>query len=269
MLKYCNLEVMQDPRVTGEDTPSANASPVKANVSEAFTKTNPPSLVSHRLETLGGIGDLDYLTHIVFRMYECFDVPAEDPNRFRIEILLSTGIGLDPFKQNVIREFGIANEELRRKEAEVSGTKNASRRSKDYPAGAVEPPSALAQGAVLPVLQQFPIQNDNAGIVRGPGDIAEKAEGGETYLTLNSFETYLWKFRRKTPGAYSEISRRELTMNLGKNEGDGSGSYASQSEWERSNPSPKKKPDAVVKTPAKKDKKKDKSKKKGSDSDSD
>ncbi|ACO62675.1 predicted protein, partial [Micromonas commoda] len=74
VLKYCNLE--------------------------AFTKTNPPSLVSHRLETLGGIGDLDYLTHIVFRMYECFDVPAEDPNRFRIEILLSTGIGLDPFKQN-------------------------------------------------------------------------------------------------------------------------------------------------------------------------
>jgi len=267
VLKYCNLEVMQDPRVTGEDMPSANASPVKANVSEAFTKTNPPSLVSHRLETLGGIGDLDYLTHIVFRMYECFDVPAEDPNRFRIEILLSTGIGLDPFKQNVIREFGIANEELRRKEAEVSGTKNASRRSKDYPAGAVEPPRPSAQGVVLPVLQQFPIQNDNAGIVRGPGDIADKAEGGETYLTLNSFETYLWKFRRKTPGAYSEISRRELTMNLGKNEGDGSGSYASQSEWERSNPSPKKKPDAVVKT--KKDKKKDKSKKKGSDSDSD
>ena len=269
VLKYCNLEVMQDPRVTGEDTPSANASPVKVNVSPEFTKTTPPSLVSHRLETLGGIGDLDYLTHIVFRMYECFDVPAEDPNRFRIEILLSTGIGLDPFKQNVIREFGIANEELRRKEAEVSGTKNASRRSKDYPAGAVEPPSALAQGAVLPVLQQFPIQNDNAGIVRGPGDIAEKTEGGETFLTLNSLETYLWKFRRKTPGAYSEISRRELTMNLGKNEGDGSGSYASQSEWERSNPSPKKKPDAVVKAPAKKDKKKDKSKKKGSDSDSD
>ena len=94
VLKYCNLEVMQDPRVTGEDTPSANASPVKANVSPEFTKTTPPSLVSHRLETLGGIGDLDYLTHIVFRMYECFDVPAEDPNRFRIEILLSPH-GLD------------------------------------------------------------------------------------------------------------------------------------------------------------------------------
>ena len=73
--------------MTGEDTPSANASPVKVNVSPEFTKTTPPSLVSHRLETLGGIGDLDYLTHIVFRMYECFDVPAEDPNRFRIEIL--------------------------------------------------------------------------------------------------------------------------------------------------------------------------------------
>ena len=150
----------------------------------------------------------------------------------------------------------------------MSGTKNASRRSKDYPAGAVEPPSALAQGAVLPVLQQFPIQNDNAGIVRGPGDIAEKTEGGETFLTLNSLETYLWKFRRKTPGAYSEISRRELTMNLGKTRATGPG----RTPPSRSGSDPtraRRKPDAVVKAPAKKDKKKDKSKKKGSDSDSD
>jgi hypothetical protein len=32
-------------------------------------------------------------------MYECFDVPPTDPKRFRIEILLSTGVGMDPFKR--------------------------------------------------------------------------------------------------------------------------------------------------------------------------
>ena len=272
VLRYCNLEVMQDPRVTGEDTPSANTSPVKVNISEVFAKANLPSLVSHRLDTLGGIGDLDYLTHIVFRMYECFDVPASDPNRFRVEILLSTGIGIDPFKQNVIGEFGRANEELRRKERDVSGSaNNSSRRSKDYPAGAEAPNFAQAsQANVLPVLQQCPIQNDNAGIVRGPGDIADKADDGDAkpmYLTLNALETYLWKYRRKTPGAYSEISRRELTMNLGRMPGDGSGSFTSNSEWERSNPSPKKNPDSpALKTPKKKDKKKKKSTKSDSDS---
>jgi hypothetical protein len=123
---------------------------------------------------------------------------------------------------------------------------------------------------VLPVLQQCPIQNDNAGIVRGPGDIADKADEGDAkpmYLTLNALETYLWKYRRKTPGAYSEISRRELTMNLGRMPGDGSGSFTSNSEWERSNPSPKKNPESpALKTPKKKDKKKKKSTKSDSDS---
>jgi hypothetical protein len=36
----------------------------------------PPSLLSSRLETLEGIGDLDYLTHIVFRMYEVTPAPS-------------------------------------------------------------------------------------------------------------------------------------------------------------------------------------------------
>ena len=34
--------------------------------------------------------------------------PAADPARFRVEILLSTGVGLDPFEQNVIAEFDAA-----------------------------------------------------------------------------------------------------------------------------------------------------------------
>ena len=35
--------------------------------------------------------ELSYMTHIVFRMYERFDVDIRDPKRFRVEILLSPG----------------------------------------------------------------------------------------------------------------------------------------------------------------------------------
>jgi hypothetical protein len=49
--------------------------------------------------------ELDYLTHIVFRMYECFHVPPDDPLRFRVEVMLSTGVCLDPFTTNVCESF--------------------------------------------------------------------------------------------------------------------------------------------------------------------
>ena len=52
-------------------------------------------------------------------MYECFDVPPTDPKRFRIEILLSTGVGMDPFKRKVISEFAKAATWTTKKEREA------------------------------------------------------------------------------------------------------------------------------------------------------
>ena len=134
----------------------------------------PPSLLSHRLETLEGVGDLDYLTHIVFRMYECFDFPATDPKRFRIEILLSTGVGLDPFKQDVIAEFKTAAENAKNKEAEAKKPKRGSidGRETEYK---------------LPVLKKSPIHNDRACVSaaedkKGAAAGAAKEDGKETPL---------------------------------------------------------------------------------------
>eukprot|EP00884_Botryococcus_braunii_P003824 jgi/Botrbrau1/13442/Bobra.0082s0046.1 len=41
--------------------------------------------------------ELDYMTHIVFRMYENKKEPVTSPERFRIEILFSPGASHDPF----------------------------------------------------------------------------------------------------------------------------------------------------------------------------
>ena len=169
------------------------------------------------METLENIGDLDYLTHIVFRMYECFDVPAADPARFRVEILLSTGVGLDPFKQNVIAEFDAAAAEANRREKQSASPLNRARaeenkRDKDREKTRER---AGADAARLPLLRQFPIHNDRAhDAVRVAGTSgAKKTPGTETdaktderakYLTLNDLESYLWKFRKNRlaqPGA--------------------------------------------------------------------
>jgi inositol hexakisphosphate/diphosphoinositol-pentakisphosphate kinase len=39
---------------------------------------------------------LDYLTHLVFRLYENKSVPADHPQRFKLEILFSPGAAYDP-----------------------------------------------------------------------------------------------------------------------------------------------------------------------------
>ena len=57
-------------------------------------------------------------------MYECFEVPTSDPGVSR-EILLSTGVGLDPFKHNIIQEFDKAAEEALRKERASASRKFA------------------------------------------------------------------------------------------------------------------------------------------------
>ena len=41
--------------------------------------------------------ELDYMTHVVLRLYECKRVPVTSPDRFRLEVLFSPGAAADPF----------------------------------------------------------------------------------------------------------------------------------------------------------------------------
>ncbi|OAE33561.1 hypothetical protein AXG93_2139s1140 [Marchantia polymorpha subsp. ruderalis] len=57
------------------------------------------SLVSDEaLQRLFQVKELDYLTHVVLRMYENTAVPLEDSKRFRIELMFSSGAALSPLQ---------------------------------------------------------------------------------------------------------------------------------------------------------------------------
>jgi hypothetical protein len=280
VLRYCNLEAgtkapSGTPRCSvGNAAEIRNGGGVGASspgASDGETKNArgsgppPPSLLSRRVETLENIGDLDYLTHIVFRMYERFDVPAADPARFRVEILLSTGVGLDPFEQNVIAEFDAAAAEASRREKQSASPLDRARAaSKEH-----RVVNTSADASKLPLLRQFPIHNDRAhdavrvagtGGARAGAPPADPpdAPGRAKYLTLNDLESYLWKFRK----------------NRLAQPGRGGGSGGNTTDW-----SSPQKDGAAPGTPAKPHKPglgvggpkrsaKKKNKKKGSDSDS-
>jgi hypothetical protein len=279
VLRYCNLEAgtkapsgtprcsvgnaaeMRNSGGVGASSPGASDGETK----NAGSGPPPPSLLSRRVETLENIGDLDYLTHIVFRMYERFDVPAADPARFRVEILLSTGVGLDPFEQNVIAEFDAAAAEASRREKQSASPLDRARAaSKEH-----RVVNTSADASKLPLLRQFPIHNDRAhdavrvagtGGARAGAPPADPpdAPGRAKYLTLNDLESYLWKFRK----------------NRLAQPGRGGGSGGNTTDW-----SSPQKDGAAPGTPAKPHKPglgvggpkrsaKKKNKKKGSDSDS-
>ena len=221
VLRYCNLEAgtkasrtprcsvgnaAERPFSVAETRGGVGASSPGASDGEsknpATSGPPPPSLLSRRAETLENIGDLDYLTHIVFRMYERFDVPAADPARFRVEILLSTGVGLDPFEQNVIAEFDAAAAEASRREKQSASPLDRARAPHKNQSAL-----AGADASKLPLLRQFPIHNDRAhdavrvagtGGARAGAPPADPpdAPGRAKYLTLNDLESYLWKFRK-------------------------------------------------------------------------
>ncbi|KAK9917336.1 hypothetical protein WJX75_003277 [Coccomyxa subellipsoidea] len=55
-------------------------------------------------EMLRNTTELDYMTHIVFRMYENKRVPVESAERFRVEVLFSPGAGHNPFEVIPIKQ---------------------------------------------------------------------------------------------------------------------------------------------------------------------
>ncbi|XP_057447569.1 inositol hexakisphosphate and diphosphoinositol-pentakisphosphate kinase VIP2-like isoform X2 [Lotus japonicus] len=74
VLRYCNL----DESLQGEE-----------------------SLVCHNaLERLCKTKELDYMSHIVLRMFENTEVALEDPKRYRIELTFSRGADLSPLENN-------------------------------------------------------------------------------------------------------------------------------------------------------------------------
>ncbi|XP_020202248.1 inositol hexakisphosphate and diphosphoinositol-pentakisphosphate kinase VIP1 isoform X5 [Cajanus cajan] len=74
VLRYCNL----DESLQGEE-----------------------SLISHNaLERLCKTKELDYMSHIVLRMFENTEVALEDPKRYRIELTYSRGADLSPLEKN-------------------------------------------------------------------------------------------------------------------------------------------------------------------------
>ncbi len=48
------------------------------------------------LYELRNVFDLDYCSHVIFRLYENFNVSLEDKKRFRLEIFMSPGTNKDP-----------------------------------------------------------------------------------------------------------------------------------------------------------------------------
>ncbi|KAL4445780.1 hypothetical protein ABPG77_008979 [Micractinium sp. CCAP 211/92] len=56
----------------------------------------PPLLGEEGQRVLHECRELDYMTHIVLRMFENTTLPLDDPKRFRVEVLFSPGAAYDP-----------------------------------------------------------------------------------------------------------------------------------------------------------------------------
>ena len=133
--------------------------------SDASCHLTRPSLINEKLEKLfRREKELDYLTHVVFRMFERFQVPPSDPRRFRIEILFSNGINLHPLKTDTIELFGNSvenhpHDNSKQEEVDISDD----------------------------LFKEIQIQNDEVMPQHG-------------YLTLDTMEEYLANYKRKYRG---------------------------------------------------------------------
>eukprot|EP00743_Colponemidia_sp_Colp-15_P002625 GILK01002844.1.p1 GENE.GILK01002844.1~~GILK01002844.1.p1 ORF type:complete len:1088 (+),score=205.37 GILK01002844.1:63-3326(+) len=64
------------------------------------TETNHSVVTTDSHKKINAIADLDYLTHIVIRLYEKLSADEEDSRRFRVEIRFSAGTNGDPLQDS-------------------------------------------------------------------------------------------------------------------------------------------------------------------------
>ncbi|WIA10711.1 hypothetical protein OEZ85_010886 [Tetradesmus obliquus] len=85
VLRYCHLP--PPPAGVAGDGPSGQ---------QQQQQQQPPLITPEAEGLLADTSEFDYLTHIVFRMYENKQVPVDSPDRFLVEIQFSNGANYDP-----------------------------------------------------------------------------------------------------------------------------------------------------------------------------
>ncbi|KAJ9526580.1 hypothetical protein QJQ45_017659 [Haematococcus lacustris] len=91
VLRYCHLHgvaTSSGQTAAGSDSSSSGPAP----------HPGAPLLPPSACTALDGCQELDYLTHLVLRLYENKTVPFGAPERFRVEMLFSPGANYDPFE---------------------------------------------------------------------------------------------------------------------------------------------------------------------------
>ena len=78
-----------------------------------------------RFEEFKKIFDLDYLSHIIFRLFENFNVSLDDKKRYRLEIMISPGSNKNPIEEKNeqhlidVSDWIVLNENLSLKELQI------------------------------------------------------------------------------------------------------------------------------------------------------
>ena len=100
VLKYCQLGAAKAGFCSKTSQSSNNN-----NGNNSISECNPMSLLSNAgQELLQATPELDYMTHVVFRMFENKSLPLNHAGRFRVEILFSPGAAHNPFEVFPLRD---------------------------------------------------------------------------------------------------------------------------------------------------------------------
>lgn len=81
---------------SGNSNGAGNNAGLGSSGSSTVGSAQEPLLSQEGMDLLAATPELDYLTHLVLRLYEDMAVPANDPARFKIEILFTPGASHDP-----------------------------------------------------------------------------------------------------------------------------------------------------------------------------
>ena len=167
-------------------TPSAPTTPAGPGAASAPLPAPKPLLSHEADDTLAATPEFDYLSQIVFRMYERFDYPVTHPQRFRLELSFSRGAAVDWARAPPPAASG-------------GGGGGGSGSAVTLPL-----PEAAYAGALF---TRTPLQCDAGGSRGAPvppaaeGGAAEKSsaagEGADGFLTLARAEATLWRFGRQ------------------------------------------------------------------------